>query len=381
MGNSNKIDLFRPYVTEEAIEEVGKVLRSGWIGLGPKVEEFEEAFAKYVGAKYAIAVNSATAALHLALVVSGIGPGDEVLTTPMTFVSTNHAIKYAGAEPVFCDVEDTTLNIDLNSAKVMMGPRVKAIIAVHYGGNPVDWAQLVTFAEENKLKIIVDAAQSLGATSHGRRVGGNLEGGLTCFSFHAVKPLPVGDGGMITTNDPAAAKRLKRLRWMGIDRSTYERSSTASYHWEYDIREVGFKYHMNDITAAIGLVHLKHVGEWLDYRRGVVSQYKWEEGGYLPFELVGETPNASSAHHLCVMRVPKGRNDLHDTLSNAGISTGVHYLPNHMYKPYKDCRRASLRVAEAAYLEILSLPLHLGLTVEDQGKVMEHINKWYSRSI
>jgi perosamine synthetase len=242
------IQLFKPYVTEEAINSVANVLRSGWIGLGPKTEQFEKAFAEYVGAKYAVAVNSATSALHLATIVSGIGANDEVLTTPLTFISTNHVILYQQANPVFVDVEERTLNLDLAKAESLVSPRTKAIMVVHYGGNPLDIDRLYDFAARHKLKVIEDAAHACGASFRGGRIGSF---GLTCFSFHAVKNLPLGDGGMVTTNDKALYDRLMRLRWLGIDRSTFARSE-GKYQWEYDVAEVGYKYHMNDISAAIG---------------------------------------------------------------------------------------------------------------------------------
>jgi perosamine synthetase len=194
------IQLFKPYMSEESIKSVTEVLRSGWIGLGPKTAEFERAFAEYTGAKYAVGVNSATAALHLATIVSGIGPGDEVLTTSLTFVSTNLAILYQKAKPVFVDVDPRTLNLDLGKAESLVSPHTKAIMVVHYGGNPMDIDALYAFAARYKLAVIEDAAHACGASFRGRRIGSF---GLTCFSFHAVKNLPLGDGGMLTTNDTA----------------------------------------------------------------------------------------------------------------------------------------------------------------------------------
>ena len=362
------IQLFKPYVSEEAIAAVGEVLRSGWIGLGPKTEEFEQAFASYTGAKYAVAVNSATAALHLAVVVSGIRPKDEVLTTPLTFVSSNHPILYEQAEPVFADVDDLTLNIDLKKAESLISPRTKAIIAVHYGGNPINIEELYSFAARHNLAVIEDAAHACGATFGGRRIGSF---GLTCFSFHAVKNLPTGDGGMLTTNDEEVYQRLMRLRWVGIDHSTFARAA-GQYRWEYGVSEVGYKYHMNDIIAAIGLEHLKRVDEWNGRRRQIVETYRTELSTLGPDKLrfVERTEGAVSANHLCVVRVNK-RNEVVRMLAERGISVGVHYKPNHLYPPYATARRGRLDVTEQAYSEILSLPLHLFLTDDDVQKVCD----------
>ncbi len=356
------IQLFRPYVTEAAIEAVGNVLRSGWIGLGAKTAEFEERFAAYVGARYAVALNSATAALHLALIVSDVQEGDEILTPSLTFVSTNHVILYERADPVFVDVDDETLNIDLDEAEKLVSPRTKAIIAVHYGGNPVDVEKLYAFASKHGLHVIEDAAHACGAEIHGKKIGSF---GLTCFSFHAVKNLPIGDGGMITTNDEGVYRELKRLRWMGIDRSTYARS-LGDYQWEYDVAEVGYKYHLNDIMSAIGIEHLFHIDEWNRRRREITAMYQYALSEIPPEKLrfVKNTKNSLSAQHLCAIRV-SDRNNVFKKLNEKGISVGVHYKPSHYYPMYRKCRSGQLSVTEQAYRELISLPMHLFLTNDE----------------
>lgn len=351
--------LFRPYVSEEAIRAASEVLRSGWIGLGPKTAEFERQFADYVGARYAVAVNSATSALHLAMEVAGISAGDEVLTTAFTFVSTNHAILYQHAEPVFADVDDATLNIDLAKAERMVTPKTKAIVAVHYAGNPVDIDRLYDFAATHRLAVIEDAAHACGASFKGKRIGSF---GLTCFSFHAVKNLPLGDGGMVTTNDQDARDRLNRLRWMGIDRSTFARSA-GDYQWEYDVSEVGYKYHMNDINAAIGIEHLKRLDEWNARRSQIAALYQTTLSNLTPHSLrfLTQTPGAESSNHLCVIRV-KNRNQIVDSLRGKGVHVGVHYKPNHYYPPFAKASHDGLQVTKCAYDEVISLPIHLMLS-------------------
>ena len=364
------IQLFKPYVSDEAIAAVEGVLRSGWIGLGPKTAEFESRFAEFVGARYAVGVNSATSALHLAAIVSGISEGDEVLTTALTFVSTNHVILYQKAEPVFVDVDDRTLNIDLSKAEKMISPRTRAIMAVHFAGNPVNLDELYDFAARHNLAVIEDAAHACGAKFKGRRIGAT---GLTCFSFHAVKNLPMGDGGMLTTNDEAIYEKLMSLRWMGIDQSTYDRSA-GKYRWEYSVESVGYKYHMNDIAAAIGLEHLKQLDECNARRQQIVATYRSELADLAPQKLrfAEPTPDTQSANHLCVIRVAD-RDRMVDRLKESGISVGVHYKPNHHYPMYAHARRTDLSVTERAYSELISLPLHLGLTDDDVRTVCRTI--------
>ena len=356
------IQLFKTFVSEEAIEEVASTLRSGWIGLGAKTAEFEERFAEYVGARYAVAVNSATSALHLALIVSGVRPHDEVLTPSLTFVSTNQVILYQQATPVFVDVDERTLLLDLEKAERLIGPRVRALMVVDYGGNPPDLTAVYAFAQRHNLAVIEDAAHACGATLNGQRIGSF---GLTCFSFHAVKNLPVGDGGMVTLNDKDMYDKLVRLRWFGIDRDTFARSANG-YQWEYSVRELGYKYQMNDISASIGLAHLKQVDEWNERRRQIVNLYRNEladlESHGLKF--IEHTEGACSANHLCVIRVPR-RNAIVEALKREGIGVGVHYRPCHHYPLFDQARRQNLSKTDQAYEEIISLPLHLLLSDEN----------------
>ena len=245
-----KIPLFKPYMDDREARAVAETLRSGWITLGPKTEEFENAFAKYVGAKHAVALNSATSALHLALIVSGVKKGDEVITTPVTFASSAEVILQAGAKPVFADIDPRTLNIDHFSIKKKITKKTKAIIVVHYGGQPCEMDAINKLANKHHIAVIEDAAHAAGSSYKGKKIGNSKN--LTTFSFHAVKNLATGDGGMITTPDADVDKRLRSLRWMGINKSTSERETEGGYRWDYDISiEGGFKYHMNDINKLV----------------------------------------------------------------------------------------------------------------------------------
>lgn len=351
------IKLFHPHIPEEFFPKVEETLKSGWIGQGPMVDEFEKAFAEYTHSKYAVMVNSATSALNLAVEVAGVGPHDEVLTTSMTFISTNHAILKVGAYPVFVDVDPDTLNMDLDKARDKVTPNTKAIMAVHYGGNPFDMQKLYVFADEFGLKVIEDAAHACGSYSGDTPIGGF---GLTCFSFHAVKNLPVGDGGMITTNSEEEYKRLRALTWLGIDKSTFSRSE-GDYKWEYDVPIVGHKYHSNDISAALGIQGLERLDDWNLTRKILRRQYKAK----LPdVEFLKQTPGTFTSGHLCVIKV-EDRDYVHDKLAENGIDTGVHYKPNHLYPMYRQFDDGDLVETERAYEHILTLPMHLKLNEDD----------------
>ncbi len=363
---STVIKLFHPYIPEEFCDDLKDVLQSGWIGQGGVTERFEKEFAEYVGAKYAVMTNSATSALNLAVEVSGLREGDEVLTTPITFVSTNHAILNSGATPVFVDVDYYSLNIDLDKAEAAITSKTKAIMAVHYAGNPVDIYKLYALAEKYNLKVIEDAAHACGASYDNHNIG---HFGLTCFSFQAVKNLPIGDGGMIVTNDEEQYKHIRSLTWMGIDRTTFDRSRTP-YKWEYDVTKVGYKYHSNDIMACLGIQGLKHLATWNGIRADLVKAYK-ENLEHV--EWLTPTPNSISANHLFVIKVDN-RDYVHDKLLEAGIESGVHYKPNHHYSMYNlPAEKESLLNADLAYSRILSLPLHTRLTNEDVERVCKKL--------
>jgi perosamine synthetase len=369
------IQLFKTNISEKAIKFVDKVLRSGWISLGPRTAEFEKKFAKYIGVKYAVALNSCTAALHLGLIVSGIKEGDEVITTPLTFVSTNHVILYQKAYPVFADVDPRTYCIDPESIEKMITKKTKAIIAMHYGGHPCDLDKIYKIAKKYKLKVIEDAAHACGSSYKGKKIGCF---GLTCFSFHAVKNLPTGDGGMITTNDEKQYQRLKILRWLGIDKSTYERTETdkgklGAYTWEYDVPEIGYKYHMNDITAAIGIEQLKLLDKQNAYRRKLAKIYNHELNHPDIIALPYVSPDVVTSQHLYVIQV-KRRDDLIIKLKANGIAAGVHYKLSNTYPMYEKYR-SDVKNAERIAKNIVSLPMHTLLTPKDVRKIIKIINQ------
>ncbi len=366
------IQVFRPSMGQEEIDAVAEVIRSGWIGLGPRTAEFERRFASFCGTPWAVGVNSATAALDLALKLLRVGPGDEVIVPTISFVSTAHVVVFNQATPIFVDVDPVTVNMDIADVARRITPRTRAIIPVHYGGRPVDMDALVSIARD--IPIVEDCAHAAGARYRGRSVGGL--GGVGCFSFHAVKNIATGDGGAMTMHDEELYRRALRLRWLGIDTSTWQRTGLdRSYWWRYRIDEIGFKCHMNDLTAGIALVQLDKLARTNARRREIVSTYFRELDGIPAVELPpDDDPVFQSAWHLFHIKCER-RDDLSLFLQEQGIATSVHYIPLHTCDVYDDHPR--LVHAEALQDRLLTLPLYPDLSDDEVGFVIDMIRRFY----
>ncbi len=364
------IPVFRPSYGDEEFEAVRKVMASGWVGLGPKTAEFEKKFAEYLGVKHAVALNSGTAALHLAMIVAEV-QGREVITTPLTFVSTNHAILYAGGTPVFADVEEASGNMDPESARKLVTKKTRAIVCVHYGGRPCKMEPLRQVAEKHGLILIEDTAHGCGGEWRGRKLG--AIGDLGCFSFHAVKNLATGEGGMLVTNDDEINRRLRRLRWCGITKDTWSREAKADtqYSWYYDVVELGFKCHLNDIPAAIGLVQLKRLDAMNAQRAAWARRYDEALADLDWIQRPVAEPDTKPSWHNYAVQTDR-RDGLNAYLAEHDISTGVHYIPNNHYAMYKKCC-GETPVCERMWKRLLTLPLYPDLTEEDFGRVVEAI--------
>ena len=368
------IPVFKPKMNKkEILPELEKIFDSGWIGLGPKTAEFEKRFADYIGAKYAVGVNSATAALHLANYVLEIKEGDEVIVPSMTFVSTALAPLYSGATPVFADIEKDTLCIDPEDIEKKITPKTKAIIPVHYGGHACKIDEIMEIAKKHNLWVIEDTSHGCGGKYKGVMLGSI--GVMGCFSFHAVKNLSTGDGGMITTNDENLYKELKKLRWVGIDKGTWDRSAKKGYSWQYSVDKLGFKYHMNDITAVIGLAQLKVLEEHNSIRRRYAKKYDKAFKDVKWIETPVEKDYAYSAWHNYVVKVP-ARNELNEYLRAKGISTGVHYMPLHLHPIYKNIK-ADVPVAEQIWKKIVLLPMFPSLTDEQVDYIINSVKEFF----
>ncbi len=385
MKDNDFIQVFKPSFGEEELEALREPFRTGWIGLGPKTTEFEGKFASYVGAKHAVALNSATAALHLALASLKLGEGDEVLVPAITFVSTAHSVMYVGATPVFVDVCPDTLCIDVEDMGRKISERTKAVIPVHYGGHPCEMDEVLELAREHGLLVIEDAAHACGAEYKERKIG-NI-GDATCFSFQAIKNLAVGDGGMVTTNHLEIMRSLKRLRWVGIDKSTWERtedviqllktgaSKHIAYSWYYEVKELGYKYHMNDIAAAIGIVQLEKLDRNNARRGEIVKRYNDAFRGISWIESPIDKKYVRNAYHNYVIKTPY-RDDLCIYLKERGIATGVHYMPVHLHPYYRTRIEASAPVAESIWTRLLTLPLYPDLTEAQVEYIIDSVKSF-----
>ncbi len=364
--------LFRPSMGQEEIDAVAQVLQSGWIGAGPKATEFEEKFGNYLGAKNVVSLSSCTAALDLATMLLGISPGDEVIVPAITFVSTAHAVLYRGAKVVFADVDPRTLHISFEDVAKKLSTKTKAVIPVHYAGRPVDVRGLRKVVGE-RVAIIEDCAHAAGASYYGKKVGS--EGNLSCFSFHAVKNLAMGDGGALVVSRTEDFDRAKRLRWLGIDRDTWARSdSNRKYWWQYNVAELGYKCQMNDILAAIGIVQLAKLDRMNARRREIAKIYNESLAGVVETPPT-DTSDFQSAWHIYCVQCDR-RDDLAAHLAEAGITTGVHYHPIHLYEGCYD-KQPALPVAEAKAKRILSLPMFPDMSDDQVMQVCEQIKKFY----
>ena len=365
-----------PWTDQLEIEQVSEAIRSGWLTTGPKVALFEARIREFVNARHAVAVNSCTAALHLSLAAAGVGPGDEVITSPYTFASTGETILYLGARPVFADVQPDTLNIDPDAVRRALRARTKAIVPVHIAGHPCDMEPLRQAARKKRIPIIEDAAHALGTTYQGRPVGSLSE--LTCFSFYATKNLTTGEGGMVTTNDARLADRVRRLSLHGLTRDAWKRYARGG-SWRYDIVELGYKYNMTDVAAGLGLAQFQKFGAMQARRREIAQRYTRLLEGCDAFDLPRESDASTHAWHLYILRLrPRvltiGRDAVIEKLRSAGIGTSVHFLPLHLFSFYRKTfgyRKGSFPHAEKESARAISLPLYPGLSTEAQDRVVD----------
>jgi perosamine synthetase len=348
------------------------VIRSGWIGLGPETEKLERNIEKFIGKEHIVSTNSATAALHLALIIAGVTEGDEVISPALTFVSTNHVILYQKATPVFCDVDPVTLCADPKDIAKKITKKTKAIMVVHYGGHAVDMDPIMKLAKEKGLVVIEDAAHAFGGFYKNKPLG--TIGDIGCYSFHAIKGVAMGDGGAVFTKKKRDAERLKKLRWMGISKDTWKRTDKSAYSWYYDVEEVGYKYHPNDLVSSIGNEQLKKYPKALKRKRQIYEFYTAGLANIPWLEIPLEQPYTVSAlHNYCVKT--KHRDAFHDYLADKGIATTMHYIPNNHYKMYKSFK-ADIPVTEKVWKQILLLPFHPELTDKDIAYIVETIKKF-----
>ncbi len=367
------INVFVPkFHTDEILEEIRECLDRGWTGLGFKTVEFESRWKKYTGLPFAHFLNSNTSGLHLAIhllkLQNGWKDGDEIITTPITFVSTNHVILYERLKPVFADV-DKYMCIDPDDAERKITPKTRAIMFVGIGGNTGQYEKIIELCRKKKLKLILDAAHMSGTLFKGKHVGSEAD--VAVFSFQAVKNLPTGDSGMICCKDEESDRLVRQLSWMGISKDTYQRfnKNEGSYKWHYDVPNVGFKYHGNSIMASIGLVQLKYLDEENAYRNRLAENYIKLLEVIPQVNIVPVAPECVSSRHLFQVLVPERDKVMQFFYANQ-IYPGVHYISNTEYPMYSYAR-GTCPNAEKYSKELMSLPLHLNITEDDQQKVVE----------
>ncbi|MGO4153393.1 DegT/DnrJ/EryC1/StrS family aminotransferase [Cupriavidus sp. YAF13] len=378
--NSSFLPFAQPEIGEEEIAEVVATLRSGWVTTGPKTKQFEADFAAFLGGGVeAIAVNSATAGLHLALEAVGVGPGDEVITTTHTFTATAEVIRYLGADPVFVDVSAQTLCIDVDAIEKAITPRTRAIMPVHFGGRAADMGRIIAIAKKHGLRVVEDAAHALPATSDGQLVG-TLDTDATVFSFYANKTITTGEGGMVVTRDPEIAKRAKIMRLHGISRDAFDRFVSTAPSWYYEIVAPGFKYNMTDVASAIGIHQLKKANAFHQRRAAIAARYD-EALADLPLVL---PPHAQTGDihswHLYVIQLAEGapcsRDALIDHLFKQGIGCSVHYIPLHLQPYWRDQYHLTpemFPVSQRVYERTLTLPLYTRMRDEDVERVIKSV--------
>ena len=358
-----------PDTGEDEVTAVAEVIRSGWLTTGARAREFEAAFAKTVGAKHAIAVNSCTAAMHLALEAVGVKAGDKVLTTPYTFAATAEVIRYFGAHPLFVDVRAEDFNLDLGRvAEALARDRVAAIIPVHIAGEPCDLAGLRELAGD--IPIIEDAAHALPTRLDGQMIGGISR--FTCFSFYATKTLSTGEGGMITTNDDAAAERCRIMSLHGISRDAWKRY-TAEGSWAYEVIAPGYKYNLTDMAAALGLVQLEKLDRMWRRRVEIAQRFDAAFGDRPELQIPARNPRHQHAWHLYMLRVRDGRDRFVEELRKRNIGASVHFIPLHTQPYYRDTYGYQPEDFPVAYREFkreVSLPIYSRMTDGDIDDVI-----------
>jgi dTDP-4-amino-4,6-dideoxygalactose transaminase len=396
MGAELSLPFYKPLIAREEIAQLVEAIESGWLTTGPKTLEFEGAIARYVGSQFAVGVNSCTAAMHLALVAMGIGPGDVVLTSPITFPATANVIEHCGARPVFIDVEPDTLLLDVAALGAFLEAperqgidpgKVKAILPVHFAGQPCDMERIFALASHHGLAVIEDAAHALGAEFKGFKVGGDYGLGFqgpwaSCFSFYATKNITAGEGGMLTTNDAELVDQVAVLRLHGISRDAWKRYQVAGYQ-HYEVLFPGYKYNMFDLQAALALPQLSHLDDWQRRREAYTELYNRGFADIEGLQPLQVKPNRRSAYHLYVVMADSAqlglsRDELLNRIAAEGIGVGVHFRSLTVQKFYREkygFQEGDFPVAERVSEQVLSLPLYPAMHESDVERVIRTVRK------
>lgn len=369
------IKVARGCLGEEELAAVREAFEYGYFGLAYKVGEFERNIAEYLHAeREAVATNTGTSALHLALAAAGVGEGDEVIVPTFTFVASVQAVLACGATPVLCDIEPDTLLMDINDARRRITPRTKAIMPVHYAGNPCRMDELLSIKDGLGIRIIEDAAHAFGSEYRGRKIGSF--GDIACFSFDSIKVMTCGEGGAVVSGDRDVIEKARVMRLVGIDRKSMNAKDWKERSWDYDVHAIGYRYHMSNINAAIGVEQLKKLDGFIAGRRHLCSLYRARLQQMPGLRLLDIDFDAIAPFMFPVLVRDSKRNGLREYLKNRDIETGISYIPCHRFSLLKD-ESESYPVADRAYEEILCLPLHYGLDDGDVGTVADSIKSFF----
>jgi perosamine synthetase len=363
------IPVSRPCLGDDELASVKKVFDSGWLGMGAQVFEFEQALQKFLEAKHAVCTNTGTTALHLAMETLGIKKGDEVLVPAFTYVATIQAITATGATPVFCDIHANDLNINPADAKKKITEKTKAILPVHYRGFPCDMDEIGTLARRNGLFVIEDAAHAFGSRYRGNMIGSF--GDATCFSFDPIKNITCGEGGAVVFQDSSLLERMQQKRILGIDKDTWSRYRNER-SWFYDVVTRGYRYHMSNMNAAVGLVQLKKFEPMNRRKIEVATRYDEAFADLQGISLLRTDKYRDIGLFIYIIRVKKGRNELMDYLASQGIGSGIHYIPGNQFTYYRK-KGLKLPVTDMVYHEILTLPLFADITDEQVARVIRAV--------
>lgn len=354
----NLIPVSRPSLGDAELAAVKTVFDSGWLGLGAQVLEFEQGLQKFLGAKHVVCTNTGTTAIHLALDALGIGDGDEVVVPSFTYVATIQAITATGATPVFCDIHADDLNIDVNQIKEMITGKTKAIIPVHYRGFPCDMDEIYALAQEKNLFVVEDAAHAFGSSYKGKKVGSF--GAIACFSFDPIKNITCGEGGAVVFQDDSLLEKIQQKRILGIDKDTWSRYRNER-SWFYDVVTQGYRYHMSNISAAVGLIQLPKYAKMNQRKIEVAKRYDAAFKDLEGVTLLKNNGYKDIGLFVYILKINTRRNELMDFLLTRGVASGIHYIPSHIFTFYKK-EGVHLPVTEQIYNQILTLPLFPDIT-------------------
>ncbi len=372
MKAKSLIQIAKPSLGKEELESVRKVFRTCWLGMGSFVYEFEKKIQEYLGVKYAIAVNTGTTAIHLALASIGIKAGDEVVVPSLTFAGSIQPIVALGARPVFCEIEPDTLNIDLEDARKRITKKTRAIIVVHYGGMACDMDKALKIGKRYKIRIVEDAAHAFGSFYNGRKI--DSFGDVACFSFDPIKNLTCGEGGCVTTSSARLAEILRRKRLLGISKDTWARYKNKK-SWFYEVVTEGYRYHMSNVNAAIGLAQFKKAEKFIQKKKRIVRDYDNFFKSINGIELLKRNYRETAPFNYTI-RIKANRDKFIKYMQDNGVSVGVNYIPNHIQPFFRRFKAKRLPVTEKVWKEIVSLPLYSDMTVKETEKVKNLVKKF-----